>query len=229
MTALTDLMATDSIDRLNSEAGSLDPCLSVCHECDLLNRVPALPPDRAARCLRCGHVLFRNPANCVEKTLSLSVSALILWVVANVFPFLSFGLPGNLVETNLVSGVVSLYEQGQPILSVVVLITSIIAPALQIAGLIYVLAPLNRGLRLPQSKRVMRWMGHLKPWSMMEVFMLGILVSMVKLGGMADVIPGVALWAFCCLIVVLSWALSTLEPRVIWEKLDDAREAGATA
>ena len=98
MTALTDLMATDSIDRLNSEAGSLDPCLSVCHECDLLNRVPALPPDRAARCLRCGHVLFRNPANCVEKTLSLSVSALILWVVANVFPFLSFGLPGNLVE-----------------------------------------------------------------------------------------------------------------------------------
>jgi paraquat-inducible protein A len=165
----------------------------------------------------------------VEKTLSLSVSALILWVVANVFPFLSFGLPGNLVETNLVSGVVSLYEQGQPILSVVVLITSIIAPALQIAGLIYVLAPLNRGLRLPQYKRVMRWMGHLKPWSMMEVFMLGILVSMVKLGGMADVIPGVALWAFCCLIVVLSWALSTLEPRVIWEKLDDAREAGATA
>lgn len=229
MTALTDLMATDSIDHLTSEAGSLDPCLSVCHECDLLNHVPALPPDRAARCVRCGHVLFRNPANCVEKTLALSFSALILWVVANVFPFLSFGMPGNLIETNLVSGVVSLFEQGQTILSVVVLMTSIVAPALQITGLIYVLAPLNRGFRLPQSKRVMRWLGHLKPWSMMEVFMLGILVSMVKLGGMADVIPGVALWAFCCLIVVLSWALSTLEPHVIWEQLDDATEVGTNA
>lgn len=217
-------MRTDTIDRVNSEAGSLDPCLSICHECDLLNRVPALPPDRAARCGRCGHVLFRNPADCVEKTLALSFSALILWVVANVFPFLSFGLPGNLVETNLVSGVVSLYEQNQPILAFVVLVTSIVAPALQIAGLLYVLAPLNRGLRLPGSKLVMRWLGHLKPWSMMEVFLLGILVSMVKLGGMADVIPGVALWAFCCLIVVLSWAMSTLEPQVIWEHLDEATE-----
>ena len=222
-------MGTSTIDPLKPDAGSLDPCLSVCHECDLLNRVPSLPPDRAARCLRCGHVLFRNPANCVEKTLALSFSALILWVVANVFPFLSFGLPGNLIETNLVSGVVSLYEQNQPILAFVVLVTSIIAPALQIAGLIYVLSPLNRGLRLPQSKRVMRWLGQLKPWSMMEVFMLGILVSMVKLGGMADVIPGVALWAFCCLIVVLSWALATLEPHIIWEQLDDAAEVGTRA
>ncbi len=221
-------MGSRTIDPLKPDAGNLDPCLSVCHECDLLNRVPALPPDRAARCVRCGHVLFRNPANCVEKTLALSFSALILWVVANVFPFLSFGLPGNLIETNLVSGVVSLYEQNQPILAFVVLVTSIIAPALQIAGLIYVLSPLNRGLRLPQSKRVMRWLGQLKPWSMMEVFMLGILVSMVKLGGMADVIPGVALWAFCCLIVVLSWALATLEPHIIWEQLDEAAEVGAT-
>jgi paraquat-inducible protein A len=163
----------------------------------------------------------------VEKTLALSFSALILWIVANVFPFLSFGLPGNLIETNLVSGVVSLYEQNQVILAIVVLTTSIIAPALQIAGLLYILAPLNRGLRLPASQQVMRWLGHIKPWSMMEVFMLGILVSMVKLGGMADVVPGIALWAFCCLIVVLSWALSTLEPHVIWEQLDRVEETGA--
>jgi paraquat-inducible protein A len=220
-------MTGESVHHLDSEAGSLHACLSVCHECDLLNQVPALPPDRAARCSRCGHVLFRNPANCVEKTLALSFSALILWIVANVFPFLSFGLPGNLIETNLVSGVVSLYEQNQVILAIVVLTTSIIAPALQIAGLIYILAPLNRGRRLPASKQVMRWLGHIKPWSMMEVFMLGILVSMVKLGGMADVVPGIALWAFCCLIVVLSWALSTLEPHVIWEQLDRAEETGA--
>lgn len=212
---------------MSSQSDSQGLSLSICHECDLLNRVPVVPPDSCARCARCGHVLFRNPANCVEKTLALSFSALILWIVANVFPFLSFGLPGNLIETNLVSGVVSLYEQGQSILAFVVLATSIVAPALQIAGLLYVLAPLNRGRRLPGARQVMRWLGHLRPWSMMEVFMLGILVSMVKLGGMADVVPGVALWAFCCLIVVLSWALSTLEPHVIWEQLDDATDAGA--
>lgn len=205
---------------------TLSPCLSICHECDLLNQVPPLPPEGCARCSRCGHILFRNPANCVDKTLALTISSMTLWIVANLFPFLSFGMPGNLVHTNLVSGVVSLYEQGQTILSIVVLFTSIIAPAVQIAGLLYVLVPLSRGRRLPSARRTMRWLGHIKPWSMMEVFLVGILVSMVKLGGMADVIPGVALWAFCCLIVVLSWALSTLEPHVLWEQLDRAEPVG---
>ncbi len=204
-------------------ANSVGTSLSVCHECDLLNRVPALPSDGCARCSRCGHVLFRNPANCVDKTLALTLSSLVLWIVANAFPFLSFGLPGNLLHTNLVSGVVSLYGQGQTILAGVVLATSIIAPALQIGGLLYILGPLHRGLRLPGSTAIMRWLGYVKPWSMMEVFMVGILVSMVKLGAMADVVPGVALWAFCCLIFVLSWALSTLEPHVIWDQLDRAQ------
>lgn len=208
-----------------SRAKSVDVSLSVCHECDLLNRVPTLPVDGCARCSRCGHVLFRNPANCVEKTLALTMSSFMLWIVANVFPFLSFGLPGNLLETNLVSGVIALFEQDQVLLAGVVLTTSIIAPIVQIAGLLYILVPLNRGQRLPGAAYVMRWLGLLKPWSMMEVFLLGILVAMVKLGGMADVVPGVALWAFCCLILVLSWALSTLEPHIIWEQLDQAEPA----
>lgn len=214
---------------MSAGAKGIDTSLSVCHECDLLNRVPQLPPNGCARCSRCGHVLFRNPANCVEKTLALALSSFMLWIVANVFPFLSFGLPGNLLETNLVSGVLALYRQDQIILSGVVLTTSIIAPIVQIAGLLYILVPLNRGQRLPGAKNVMRWLGLLKPWSMMEVFLLGILVAMVKLGGMADVVPGVALWAFCCLILVLSWALSTLEPHVVWEQLDQAEPvAGAS-
>ena len=213
---------------MNALANGSGTSLSVCHECDLLNRVPALPPDGCARCSRCGHVLFRNPANCVEKTLALTVSSFLLWIVANVFPFLSFGLPGNYLETNLVSGVLALYRQDQLILAAVVLSTSIVAPILQIAGLLYILVPLNKGRRMPAARTVMRWLGHLKPWSMMEVFMLGILVAMVKLGAMADVVPGVALWAFCCLILVLSWALSTLEPHVIWDQLDRAEPvAGA--
>jgi paraquat-inducible protein A len=208
---------------MTTRTDSVGTSLCVCHECDLLNRVPVLPPNGCARCGRCGHVLFRNPANCVEKTLALTASSLILWIVANVFPFLSFGLPGSMLETNLVTGVVSLYEQGQFIIAVVVVTTSIAAPALQIGGLLYILAPLNRGLRLPGARTVMHWLGHIRPWSMMEVFLIGILVSMVKLGGMAEIVPGVALWAFCCLIVVLSWALSTLEPHIIWDELDQAR------
>ena len=205
---------------------NLEPALAVCHECDLVNQVPAVPPGGCARCARCGHLLYRNPTNCIDKTVALTVSALVLWLVANVFPFLAFGMPGNLVRTNLISGTALLYEQGNTILAFVVLVTSIVAPIIQIAGLLYVLAPLRLGLRLPGARAVLRFIVEVRPWSMMEVFLLGILVAMVKLGGMADVIPGAALWAFCCLIVVLTWALSTMEPYLVWEALDEAEEVG---
>ena len=208
---------------------NLDPSVAVCHECDLVNHVPSLSPGSCARCARCGQMLYRNPANCIDKTLALTVSALILWIVANVFPFLAFGLPGNLVKTNLISGTAILYEQGNTILAFVVLVTSIVAPIVQIASVLYILMPLRSGRRLPRARAIMRWVGEVKPWSMMEVFLLGILVAMVKLGGMADVIPGAALWAFCCLIITLTWALSTLEPYVVWEALDDAEPIGGTS
>lgn len=193
---------------------------SACHECDLLNRVPPLPPQQIAKCARCDAVLYRNIPDSIEKTLSLAVGSAILFIVANAFPFLGFGTPGSMRTTSLVSGVVDLHAQGMPILAFIVLATTVIVPAVQIAGLLYVLAPLQRG-RVPQQfNRVFRLVLHMRPWTMVEIFLLGILVAFVKLAGMAEIVPGVALWAFGFLIITLSWATSSLEPHVIWRRVE---------
>jgi paraquat-inducible protein A len=198
----------------------MPPARVACHECDLLNAVPPLPPDRTARCARCGARLYGNPANSLDKALSLALASAILYVLALSFPFLSFGTPGNYVQTSLMTGVLDLYRQGLTLLAGVVLITSILAPAMVIGGYLYLLLPLHRG-RIPTGHaRMFRFLRELSPWNMIEVFLLGILVSLVKLGGMAEVVPGIAVWAFASLIITLAWTSASFEPAAYWQRVE---------
>jgi len=149
----------------------------------------------------------------------LTVTGLILFVLANAFPFLGFKLQAQVHETLLITGVQELYHQGMWILATVVLLTTIIMPAAQMMGLLYVLVPLRLN-RLPwKLKQVFRLIQCLRPWAMMEVFMLGILVSIVKLGKMATIVPGIAAFAFMALIFVLAASLAVLDPHAVWERI----------
>ena len=109
---------------------------------------------------------------------------------------------------------------GQTSVGLLVLLTTVIAPMAQLVLLLYVLGPLHRG-RVPRAiVPAFRWVQRAKNWSMMEVFLLGILVSLVKLMDMASIVPGVALWAFVLLIPVLAAASSSLDPHEIWEHVE---------
>ena len=197
--------------------------LTACHDCDLLSRVPELPEGTSAWCTRCGALLRRRRRNSIERTLALTVAASVLWVVANAFPFLSFEMQGRVTQTTLASGVFDLWEQGVVAVAVLVGFTAVLAPAVQLGLLLYVLLPVHLG-RVPwQMHRMFRLLRRIQPWSMMEVFLVGILVAVVKLVDLAEVVPGLALWAFGGLIVVLAGALSTLDPEAVWERLEVRR------
>ena len=197
--------------------------LVACHDCDLLCRLGPLAEGASAYCARCGALLRRRRRNSIERTLALTIAASVLYLVANSFPFLSFDMQGRITETTLVTGVVDLWRQGVPEIAVLVGFTAVAAPFVQLALLLYVLAPVHFG-RVPwQMARMFRWLRHVQPWSMMEVFLVGILVAVTKLVDMAQVIPGLALWAFAGLIVVLAGALASLDPEAVWERLEVRR------
>jgi len=190
-----------------------------CHDCDLIHRVDAVPEGSAARCSRCGATLYQHKRDSLERTLALTVAGIILFVVANSFPFLGFKLQAQVHEILLITGVRELYHQGMWILATVVLLTTIVMPAAQMLGLLYVLVPLKMN-RIPWKLReVFRFLQSLRPWAMMEVFMLGILVSIVKLGKMATIVPGIAIYAFLALIFVLAASLAVLDPHAVWERI----------
>jgi len=197
--------------------------LAACHDCDLLCRIAAVPEGGRALCGRCGGVLRRRQRNSIERTLALTIAASVLFAVANVFPFLSFEMRGRITETTLATGVVDLWDQGVGEIAVLVGFTAIVAPLVQLALLLYVLLPVHLG-RVPwQMPRLFRLLRHVQPWSMMEVFLVGILVAVTKLVDMAEVVPGLALWAFGGLIVVLAGALASLDPEAVWERIEVRR------
>jgi paraquat-inducible protein A len=170
-----------------------------------------------ARCCRCGALLAKPKHDSLERTLVLAITGLILLVMANSFPFLGFKLHGQVQHTLLLTGIRQFYTSGMPWLALLVLFTSVIAPLAQLLALIYILLPLKFQRRSPGMFHVFRWMQQLQPWSMMEVFMVGILVSMVKLAKTAQILPDVALFCFMALIFVLAACLASLDPHMVWE------------
>jgi paraquat-inducible protein A len=153
----------------------------------------------------------------------MAVSAAILLVVANVYPFLAFKLQGQATETTLVSGVVVLWEQGQFAVSALVFLTTMLAPASQVLLLLYVLAPIHFEWPSWGAATAFRWVEHFRPWSMMEVFLIGIFVALVKLRDMAEIMPGLALWAFALLIPTLAAALAFLDAEVVWRRIEEPK------
>ena len=197
----------------------MDPLIA-CHECDLLQQSRKLPMGATARCPRCGAVLYRHKRNSLDRVLALTIAGLILFVIANLYPFLTFRLEAQIQETTLITGIIELYHQGMWIVAGVVLLTSIVMPLLELSGMLYVLLPLKfnwRPWKLPLFFRTIR---RFKPWVMMEVFMLGILVAFVKLSKMASIIPGTALYAFMTLIFVLAASAAALDPHIVWDRLE---------
>ena len=192
-----------------------------CHDCDLLYELPPLQEGSVAKCSRCGAVLQRHKRDSLNRTLAWTIAGLILFVVANAFPFLDLKKGDLIRQTTLITGVMELYKQGMRSVAVVVFLTSILFPAIQLAGLLYLLLPLKVKL-LPWWKPalVFRSIQRIHPWAMMEVFMVGILVSMVKLAKLAKVVPGIAIYSFAILIFVLAAAASSLDPHLVWDRLE---------
>jgi paraquat-inducible protein A len=149
----------------------------------------------------------------------LTLAGMVLFIVANTFPFLSLEMQGIETETTLASGVVALYDQGEWQLAAVVLFTSILAPGLQLALLLAVLLPLRLRRLTPGFGVLFRYVKTLTPWGMMDVFLLGILVSVVKLASIAGIVPGVSLFAFVLLIFVLAAAQAALDPDIVWSRI----------
>ena len=194
-----------------------------CHECDVIHRIKPLAGKGAAHCIRCGAVLYKHKPNSRDRTLAFALGGLILFILANSFPFLALRIGSQIRETTLITGIHELYRQGMQEIAILVLLTTVLVPFTQMICLFYILLPLKFG-RVPKNLPwVLRFFQRLQPWGMMEVFMVGILVSLVKLANMAKVIPGNSLYSFLALIFVLAAMTVSLDAHQIWQKWEAHR------
>jgi len=202
-----------------------DTALTACPDCDLLQRLPDVPPGGAAHCPRCERELLRRPANSRERVLALTVAAAILWIVANSVPMLGLTVIGYQASTTVMGGAIHLWTHDQQVVAVLILFTAVVAPALQIGFLLAV--SLGTG-RVPAPRWVGVMIRHqptLVEWSMIEVMMIGVLVALIKIAELANVVPGLALYLLAGLIFVLAGMQSSIDRRAIWESVSWASGA----
>ncbi len=196
------------------------PTLRACPGCDLFQIVPAMRPKQTARCPRCNTLLRRTSGDPTTTALALSMAALGFLIIGCSTNFMTVSTAGMYHSANMFSGPEGLRSHGLWELAIVVLFTTILAPVLKLCMTIYVLI----GLRLQQPplhlRKVFAWVEHLRPWSMVEVYLLGVAVAYVKLSDLVHIELGVGLYAIAALLVATIAADSALDQQTVWEQID---------
>lgn len=192
--------------------------LLVCDECDLLLREHSLKSGDMVICPRCGDVLHRYQPEGLKRCLAFSITAAVLFVISNCFPIVGLSSKGLVSSTSLLGMVNMLAHDGMPLVALLVFVTTFLMPALEIGALIYLLLPLSFGYLPPKMAAVFRAMHLAQPWAMVEVFMLGLLITISKLHAMATVVPEIALWSFVLLMLSLTAAAANFDSRTFWEQ-----------
>ncbi len=205
--------------------------LIACHACDGAHRLVPVPAGGKALCGRCGTLLYRNLPASLDRSAALYLAALILFLLANTFPFVALKYGDRVEQSLLISGAFALQKAGMAELGVLVLLTSVAFPFLTICGMLYLLLPLRFGVRPRWMTRVWQFVRAISPWSLIGVFMLGLLVSVVKLQDLATIIPGIAFYALIGLLVVSAAAAASFDPSALWPRVGPVTgvDAGGSA
>jgi len=214
--------ANDPIGELATDPEALRH-LVACEYCDALYRRTSLRRGERAQCLRCSGPLYRESRSLYRRLLPLSLTALILFVISNAYPIVEMDMRGVRMQTTLWGAVQALYSDHMELVAALVFATTILFPLSELLMMLYLLVPMARR-RMPAGfHAIVRGIRQTRPWGMLEVFMIGVLVTLVKLSAMARVLPEIALWSFGALVVVLA-AMLAFDPRDLWYYLESPEE-----
>ncbi|MCO7515172.1 paraquat-inducible protein A [Pseudomonas guariconensis] len=190
----------------------------ICEYCDAVYQRTPLARHQRAVCVRCAGVLERHGALSVQQRLALGVTGAVLLAFAHLYPVMTINMQGLSNSATLWDSVLILSRGSITLIALVVALAIIIAPVMQVGLLIWVLAFALRQRRAPAFAWCMRGLEALRPWSMLEVCLLGALVAVIKLAGLLDVIPGIGLLAMAALSVLLIY-IAGRDIRQLWEQV----------
>lgn len=194
--------------------------LRECPGCGMFQMVESLAPRRMARCPRCNTLLRRTGADPVATAFALNLAAVGILGISCATTMLTVSKVGMVHSATLFSGPQGLRSHGLAELAVVVLFTTIAAPILKLFMTLYVLTGLRMAVPPLHLRVVFAWVERLRPWSMIEVYLLGVAVAYVKLSALVNIEIGVALYALAVLLVTMIAADAALDSQGVWERID---------
>lgn len=197
--------------------------LIACPRCDALHVEEELRDGETARCIRCDTVLAKPQAGAFVQIIALSFASIVLLMAAVFFPFLEISRMGFGNATSLF-GVAMAFADGVMMPLVMAILAGVVGlPVVRALLLVYTLTPLAKDQPpYRHAATAFRWSEELRPWSMAEIFVIGTVVALVKIGGMANIHLGPAFWSFCALLLVNLASHSFMSQATVWDSLEDA-------
>lgn len=198
--------------------------LIACPQCDTLHRVHDLPDDAQAHCQRCGAVIVTSRPKAIALVLSLALTAFVLMIAAISFPFLDLDAQGRHNSISMLQAVMAFDSGVALLLAVAVAGFIVFLPLARLAAIIYAIGPLVRDRPARRcAQRAFALAELLRPWSMAEIFILGVSVALIKVAGIASVTFGPAFWAFCALVIVTVLKDQLICRVSIWKALEQSK------
>ena len=196
--------------------------LARCHDCDLTVRLPVGGPHVRARCPRCGSAVHRRKTDSINRCWALVIGALVCYVPANLYPVMTVVTLGKAQSDTIMSGVLYLMHHGMWPLALIVFVASVAVPMAKLVALIYLLISVQRrsSWRPSDRTRLYRVTEAIGRWSMVDIYVVTILVALVSLGNLATIEAELGAVFFGGVVVITLFAAEAFDPRLIWDHAD---------
>lgn len=199
---------------------AIDAGLLVCHECHQLN--PIEPEVEHQYCSRCGGSVHARRPNSLVRTWALLLTSALLYIPANVLPIMTINSLGKGAPATIMEGVVELLQHGMLPIAAVVFIASILVPTFKLVGIALLLYSVQRHQPMSARQRILmyrfiEWIGR---WSMLDIFVIAILVALVNFGSLASIEADAGAAAFASVVILTMLAALTFDPRLIWDNTE---------
>jgi len=208
-----------TFDEINS-SGNIPESWIACKDCDLLLQRIDTPVGDKALCPRCDNPLYQRQEQSIERTLALAITGLLLFLPANLLPVMSMHLVGHETSTTIYEGSLVLFQEGLYWTALLVFSASVIIPLCKLLLVLFVSGSLYTKRYSPILPYALRYYHYIDDWGMLEVYMLGVLVAVVKLKAMASIVPDVGLYCFIGLLLVTTLMSSMLDEDCFWENIE---------
>lgn len=206
---------TDTMPSLQPQRGDGFHGLIACRYCDMLHVRESLGHGQTASCRRCGSTLYRNDRHRRDARLPLVLAALLFFIFSNLYPIAEINLQGVRVQSTLWGCVRRMYLDQMELLAIFLFVTILLFPVIELVLMAWVLMRTGHRRSRPGG-RMLRLLNRLRPWSMIEIYMLGVLVTLSKLTSMATVVIGPASISMVLLVVTLAGILM-FDSHDLWE------------
>lgn len=197
---------------------------TACHFCDTLHQIELIKEGEKAQCVTCGEVLYHNRPRSIERAVSFSITGMLLFAIFIALPFIKLSTRANETIMGVLQAIVQIWNSGGEFIASALTLFVIILPLLQLLLLLYICTPLLFGKALPFVIQLTRLLQAIQPWVMLEVFFLGIIVSLLKLVKLAEVEMLTGFWSLLALMLCIAGALAGIDKLELWDRIEVARK-----